>query len=117
MSFTGSNVVTVVRTLINDFDSTTWPDAVCLPHINEAVLDIYTNHGEARVKDDGTLRTYADLAAIGNVVDLADQYKPAVAQYLCWVYFSADAGDTRDAERAAEHRQTYESYFSANRAK
>jgi len=117
MSFTGSNVVTLVRTLINDFDAVTWSDAVCLPHINEAVLDIYTNHGESRLKTDGSLRTYADLALIGSTVDLADQYKSAVAQYLCWLYFSADAGDTRDSGRAGEHLKTYESHFSVNRAK
>lgn len=111
MSFTGSNVETILKTLIDDFDSTTWSSTNILPFLNEAVMDMYVNHPETRLQSDGTLRTYADLAAIGNTVNLDDQYKVACAEYLAWRYFNADGGDTRDSLRAADHKAIYESYF------
>ncbi|MFA5187347.1 MAG: DUF6682 family protein [Patescibacteria group bacterium] len=111
MAFTGSDVITLVRALINDFDSTTWTDAVCLPFISEGIRDMHTNHPEVRLKTDGTLRDYADLAAVGNAVDLDDQYKTALAEWLCFRYFSGDAGDTRDAGRATVHLGLYDKFF------
>ena len=112
MAFTGSDVITLVRTLINDFDAVTWTDEVCLPFINEGIRDMHTNHPEVRLKDDGSLRTYADLAAVGNTVDMDDQYKTALVEYLCFRYFSGDAGDTRDADRAKEHKGLYDVQFA-----
>jgi hypothetical protein len=106
MSFTAKQVIDDARPLTNDKDKTTWSDSDFLKYLNEVVRILYAEHPECRLDDDGALTVYADTAINGNV-PLDDIYKPALVEYLAYRFHDADAGDTRDKARAAEHLQRF----------
>lgn len=107
MSFTGKQVIDIMRPLVNDKDQTTWSDPDFLPFLNEVVLLLYVEHPECRLTTAGALTAYVAMAAITDVIPLNDIYKNAVIEYLIYRFFDADAGDTRDKSRAAEHLQRF----------
>ena len=115
MSMTGTDIVNAARPLVNDEDKSTWPDdsANWLLFLNEGVRRIYHDHPECRLLTDGTMRVYAAMTAVASTVPLDDVYKTAMAEYLAYRFFDCDAGDNRDASRAGEHLQAFESCFSA----
>lgn len=103
MSFTVKDLIDDVRPLVNDADKTTWGDAIFFRYLNEGVLLIYSNYPECRVAAAGTLTDFAAIDALADTVPLDDIYRSAMVEYLAYRYHDADAGDSHDKSRTAEH--------------
>jgi hypothetical protein len=114
MSFTVKNVLDDTRPLVNDIEAETWSDQIFFQYINECVRLIYAEHPECRVETAGTLKAYTAITAVGNTIGLDDVYRQAVVEYLAYRFHDADAGDTRDKSRAAEHLQRFNTLLGAS---
>lgn len=108
MSFTAKDVIDDVRVLVNDADQSTWPDPTFVPFVNEAVRLLHSERPECRLDNDGALAELSEVEDASDTVPLDDLYRNAVAEYLAYRYFDADAGDTRDKARAAEHLERFD---------
>ena len=51
--------------------------------------------------------TPADVAAVGNPITLADNYGPALIEWVIYRFFSRDAEEVPDLQRAAAHFQAF----------
>ena len=107
MSFTGKDVLKIVRPQVNDEDQTTWGDQDFLPFLNEGGRRLYNEHPESRIKTDGTMQAaWVDLADVNATVPLDDIYKNVLAEYLIFRFFDAE-GDAHDETRAKEHEDRF----------
>lgn len=106
MSFTGTNVLTTARELANDVDESTWNDATALNFINSGVRFLYRECPDSRINTNGSIRDYSALSALTGTVGLDDIFISPLAEFYLWQFFSSDAGDSRDKERAQRHYNT-----------
>ena len=104
---TGTDVVENARILCNDVDSSSWSDDDFLTFLNEGVRRLYDENPVCRLKADGTLRDYSEASALTDTMLVEDQYTIALTEYVCYRYFSADAADSRDKDRADEHLKNF----------
>jgi hypothetical protein len=80
-----------------------WSDAILLVWLNDGGRLIATLRPDSTLTAAWTLTDWADLAAIGNTVPLADKYREPLVDYVVARALAQDSQDKRDLARATEH--------------
>ena len=109
MSMTGQNVVDRVREILNDQDeaSRDWEDSDLLRWVNDGVKAICGLRNDALLASDGTLTTVTELTALSGTISIPDKFRVPLTWYIVWMAFASEAGDKRDAARAADAKQAF----------
>lgn len=103
---TGSSLIeaTRLRTYDTNLDKQTWTDARYLIALNAARSFLYANYPESRTTTTGGAQTYADLAEANLANDMWEDamYSNFFVNYMAYLFFTADARNSRDASQAKE---------------
>jgi hypothetical protein len=88
-----------------------WTDADLLGYFNAGLRYLYASRPECRLAADGSLSALATVTAWTADLPLPDLYAEPLADFVRHMAFAKDAGDTRDAGRAAEWWKRFLSHF------
>ena len=105
---TGTDIEARAREILKDKDEgdQTWtPDAMAR-WINDGVKAVCAIRGDALLDSNGLI-TVTELSAITGTISIANKWRSPLAWFVVWQCFASDAGDKRDAGRAADAKQTF----------
>ena len=106
MAFTGEDVETSARRVLNDTDQSNArysPDDF-EAHINEFTRLIWNKAPASRYDDNGDLLTFAEISSIsGTVVFVHDKYRDAITHGCIVRCLESEGKDDQDLDRAKYH--------------
>ena len=108
MTFT--QLIEKVRIMVDDDeDPPTADDTVFALAATRGARYIFDRYPDSRLTASATLASFTDVSENTPDVTLcvSDEYTLPMLEYMAYAYFSADAGDTRDAQRASEHYKRF----------
>ena len=99
--------ITQARRWLDDTASSDWADAELLGWYNNTVLYIFSQRPDTRIDTDQSEITYAAASATTDnmIFGEPEKWTQACAHGIVSQAFSQDAGDERDAARAAYHQE------------
>ena len=105
-----SDVITQVRSLINDASGTLWPNAELLGWLAEAQRRVLMLRPDAGLTATTaiTLRPATTLA-IGDTLTLNEDFKSHLVNWVCYRAFLQNSENTENATRAASHLSLFNS--------
>jgi hypothetical protein len=96
-----------VRILLDDEAKADWDDEVLFLWYDDARRIIVSRRDDAKLDTSGAEITFVDVTALNNTAQLADQWIPALTDYICARGFEDDAGDKRDLDRSEHHMKNF----------
>ena len=100
-----------VREQVNDVgDPPIWKDDRYFKFLLEFLQLMFDHFPESRIDSTGALSPWVDYeVGVHMTTDLwlGPTYLPAAVAYLAYRFFSADAGDTRDNDKAQLHLRSF----------
>lgn len=111
MSFTGTQLLAAVRTVLDDQaisdtkPALTWADADLCTLANLALRRLRCDQPEAYLDDTGARVAHVDvtISNLGNTIPVPDQYMPVLVDLVAGLAFMEDGGDKDDRERSQIH--------------
>ena len=112
MATSGTNIITQrVRLLLNDTSTQSnvqrWVDATLLRFLNDAVTLICELRPDAKIADDGTIRTITALADIGSSISIADKWMLAICHYICARALEMQGGERMNLDASNHHQKAF----------
>ena len=106
---TGTDVITSrARPLLNDAGTVRWTDAQLLAWLNDGVADIVRRRTDAGIDAYLGVITVTELTTVGGTISIADKWRGALTDYICWRAFSQNGGNRQNTDPSRGHREAYE---------
>ena len=106
-SMTGAQVIAAARDLNGDNGTNNiWEDSDYMEQLDRFIKFIRAEYPESQLNDKGTGVVDYSTAETDASKPLALDgiYFSVAVQYVCWRYFGADSGDSRDEVRSKAHK-------------
>ena len=108
MAITAANVLTEVREYLADKNQgqERWTDAVLLRYLSDALANSYKIRRDIFLASD-TISEPSAVTATTDTVEMDDEYRYALAYYVCWKALSVDNIDKGNLASAQHYEKLY----------
>lgn len=100
-----------VRHCTGDVRKQRWDAATIATFAKQALTYLVDREPEAAMDQDGVIADIASTVSEGAELDLDARYTSWLVDRVAYICFQSDAGDKRDAERAAALRASTEAWL------
>lgn len=108
---TTQDCITRARYLLTDnpeiAEQRRWNDAELILFCADAVLVIWSLRLDSRLSAAGTLITFAETTAVTDTLVIADRWRPAVVDYICFRAYQMPSGERENRTRSNEHWKSF----------
>lgn len=111
MSFTVQEAINDQRSTIgflNDPSGVRWTNAILIANINAALGEIWKRRRSAFYVSSIVTSQPSSVTAVGDAVPVIDSYRLALAHFVSFLSFIADADDTANSNAAQHHYDLFE---------